>query len=107
MVKRRPQINFQVDESMKLLYHEAHAGGLWVTRLCAAGLLLMIEDQSARQKAVERLREWEAQYADADPERIRDFVRGAEAAMKAGARGTPRALKAPRARKKAKRAESE
>jgi hypothetical protein len=107
MAKRRPQINFQVDSSMKTLYEEAHAGGLWVTRLCAAGLLLMIEDPTLRQQAVARLREWEAQYEDADPLRIRAFVRGAEAAMKGAARGKRPVPKAPRRRKRGGSAGSE
>ena len=44
MPERRPQINFQVDETMKALYTEARQQGHWVTRFCAAGFLLMVEE---------------------------------------------------------------
>jgi len=99
MAKRRPQINFQVEESMKLLYEEARAQGHWVTRLCAAGLLLLIEDPVIRQRAISRLREWEAEFADASPEQIRAFVEGAQAALRRGARGSRPARPARPARK--------
>jgi hypothetical protein len=65
MINRRPQINFQVDEAMKTLYEQAKLSGHWVTRLCSAGLLLMIEDAQVRARAVNRLCEWEAEYGDA------------------------------------------
>lgn len=107
MPARRPQINFQVDESMKLLYEEAKANGHWVTRLCAAGLLLMVEDPVARQKACNRLIEWEARYAGASAGEIRAFVQGASVAMRGAARESSRARTAPRSRKRAKRAGSE
>jgi len=103
---RRPQINFQVHPPMKLLYEEAKASGLWVTRFCAAGLLLMVADPPARQRAIRLLREFEARYADAGPQQIRAFVAGAEAAMTGGAPDTLPARKAPRARKRARRPES-
>lgn len=102
MAKRRPQINFQVDEPMKLLYEEARAAGQWVTRLCAAGLLLMVERPDLRREAIARLRDWEAEYADADPDRIRDFVQGAEGAMTAAARGSRRGPSAPEGKRRAK-----
>ena len=106
MSTRRPQINFQVDGSMKTLYEESKIHGHWVTRLCAAGFLLMVEDPAARLHALNRLREWEVEFADADPADIRAFVQGAQAAMKAGAPKSRPARKAPRPRKKAKRAGS-
>ncbi|MFO0840659.1 MAG: hypothetical protein U1D55_19285 [Phycisphaerae bacterium] len=103
---RLPQINFQVQQCMKTLYEEAKANGHWVTRLCAAGLLLMIEEPQARQRALIRLRDWELDYADASEEQVRAFVLGAERAMRSGARGSRpgraarsgrRAARAPRA----------
>jgi len=106
MPERRPQINFQVDHTMKLLYQEAKAHGHWVTRLCAAGFLLMVEDARARQRALIRLREWEAEYGNASPQDVRAFVQGAQAAMQSGVRGSRQARKARPARKKAKRAGS-
>jgi hypothetical protein len=101
MAKRRPQINFQVDEPMKLLYDEAKISGHWVTRFCAAGLLLLVEDPRSRVRALNRLREWEAEYADASEEDIRAFVQGAEAALQPPARGTRPARSARPGRKKA------
>ena len=106
MVKRRPQINFQVDEAMKLLYEETRIAGHWVTRFCAAGLLLMVEDPRVRMAALKRLREWEAEYEDASPDDIRAFVEGAQAAMQGAPRGKRPAPKARRAGKKAKRGRS-
>jgi hypothetical protein len=103
MPARRPQINFQVDPSMKLLYEESKAAGHWVTRFCAAGLLLMVEDPAIRLQALNRLRAWEARYAEADAEQIRDFVQGAQAALRSAAPRSQPAPKARRARKKAKR----
>lgn len=103
MSSRRPQINFQVEPALKLLYEEARAEGHWVTRLCAAGLLLMVEDHAARAAAINRLRDWEVEYADASANEIRDFVRGVGRAMRSGARGNPQARKARRSQKKAKR----
>lgn len=106
MPQRRPQINFQVDEPMKLLYEEARICGHWVTRFCAAGLLLLVEDPRTRVRALNRLREWEAEYADASPDDIRVFVQGVEAAMQRGARGSRPAPKARPPRKTAKRGKS-
>jgi hypothetical protein len=103
MPTRRPQINFQVDPSMKILYEESKACGHWVTRFCAAGFLLMVEDPAIRLRALNRLREWEASYGEADPDEIRDFVQGAQAALRSAARGSRPARKARRVRKKAKR----
>jgi hypothetical protein len=100
MAKRRPQINFQVDEPMKLLYDEAKISGHWVTRFCAAGLLLLVEDPRIRVRALNRLREWEAEYADASEEEIRTFVQGAEAALQPPARGTRPARSARPGRRK-------
>ena len=100
MTQRRPQINFQVDEPMKLLYEEARICGHWVTRFCAAGLLLLVEDPRTRVRALNRLREWEAKYADAGPDDIRDFVQGAESAMQRGARESPPGRRAQRGRRK-------
>lgn len=100
MKPRKPQINFQVESCMKLLYDEAHAAGHWATRLCAAGLLLLVEDPVLRLRALNRLRDWEAAYADANPGQIRAFVQGAQDALQAPAPGNRRARSAP-ARKKA------
>jgi hypothetical protein len=88
---------------MKTLYEEAKIAGHWVTRLCAAGFLLMVEDPRARQRALNRLREWEAEYDDATPEQIRDFVQGAQAALQTPPPKSRPARKAPRARRRAKR----
>ena len=85
---RKPQINFQVDPALKLLYEEAKISGHWVSRFCAAGLLTMVEDADVRTRALNRLREWEIEYADAGPEHIRRFVAGASRAMRGGARGS-------------------
>ena len=76
MAARKPQINFQVAHNMKTLYEQSRACGYWVTRLCAAGFLLMVEDPALRMRALNRLREWEAAYADADADEIREFVQG-------------------------------
>jgi hypothetical protein len=103
---RRPQINFQVDPAMKLLYEEARMWGHWVTRFCAAGLLLMVEDARTRTRALSRLREWEAQYAGASADDIRAFVQGAEAAMQHGAGESPPSPGARRTRRGAKRSRS-
>ena len=101
--ERKPQINFQVEDPMKMLYEEAKASGHWVTRFCAAGFLMMVEDPRARTRAINRLREWEAQFDGADEDDIHDFVQGARAAMRRGARGSRRAPRARPAKKKAKR----
>ena len=103
MNPRKPQINFQVDEPMKHLYEEAKAAGHWVTRFCAAGLLLLVEDPRVRMRALNRLRDWEAEFADASPVQIRAFVQGAQAALQAGARGSRPGPRARRAKKTAKR----
>ena len=103
MQRRRPQINFQVDTSMKRLYEEARAHGHWVTRLCAAGLLLMIEDAGARQAALSRLREWETKYERASLDQIRDFVAKSQGAMQAPSRGSRPGPKARGSRKAAGR----
>ncbi|TWT39980.1 hypothetical protein RAS1_43700 [Phycisphaerae bacterium RAS1] len=107
MAKRRPQINFQVDEAMKMLYEEARAQGHWVTRFCAAGFLAVVEDPALRHRAIQRLRDWEAQFEHASPKQIRAFVEGAAAAMQAPAQGNRPARKAPPPRKRARRSESE
>jgi hypothetical protein len=107
MRERRPQINFQVEPSLKLLYEQAKLAGHWVTRLCAAGLLLMIEDPRARKRALNRLIEWEAAYGDASPEEIRAFVQGARGALQRTPPGSPPGRKAPPARRAAKHAPDE
>ena len=104
MPNRRPQINFQVDEAMKTLYEQAKLSGHWVTRLCSAGLLLMVEDPQIRARALNRLREWEAEYGDASVDEIRAFAQGAQVALRRAARGSRRGPKAPPARKAARRA---
>lgn len=103
MNARKPQINFQVDPGMKCLYEEAKAHGHWVTRLCAAGFLLMVENPDVRHAALSRLREWEAEYADADADEIRVFVQRAQAAMQAAVPGSRPGRPAPRGGKRAKR----
>ena len=103
MPDRKPQINFQVEPAMKQVYNEFKAGGQWVTRLCAAGFLLMVEDPEMRRLAINRLREWEDEYADASPAKIRAFVEAAQGAMQAPARGTAPARSTPQARRKARR----
>lgn len=103
MNRRKPQINFQVENNMKMLYDEAKAHGHWVTRLCAAGLLLMIEDGVSRNRALSRLRDWEAEYDAATEAEIRTFVEGAGAEMRAAARGSAPARKSPRAKRKGSR----
>ncbi|GMU84308.1 MAG: hypothetical protein AMXMBFR47_41780 [Planctomycetota bacterium] len=103
MAKRKPQINFQVENNMKLLYDEAKAHGHWVTRLCAAGLLMMIEDADVRARALSRLRDWEAEYEKASAAEIRAFVEDAGAEMRAAARGSVRARKSLPAKRKAAR----
>lgn len=102
MAKRKPQINFQVDPAMKLLYEEAKASGHWVTRFCAAGFLLMVEDPALRLRALNRLREWEAEYDDASADELRDFVQGVQTALQRGGRA-PRPAPKARARKAAAR----
>jgi hypothetical protein len=100
---RKPQINFQVEQPMKTLYEQAKESGHGVTRLCAAGLLLMIEDAQLRLRAINRLRDWEAEFDDASPEQIRAFVQGAKGALRRGPRGTRPARTTPRGRKAARR----
>ncbi len=103
MAKRKPQINFQVGEPLKLLYDEAKMSGHYVARFCAAGLLQMVEDPTARQIALNRLRDWEEEFADATPAQIRAFVQGAASALQHAARGTPRGRSAPPAKRAARR----
>lgn len=103
MAPRKPQINFQVDEAMKMLYDEAKICGHFVTRFCAAGLLLMVEDPQQRVRALERLREWDEEYSDASAKEIRAFVLGAQGALRGGARGTRRGRPTRPARKTARR----
>ena len=78
MTKRKPQINFQVVPALKLLSDEAKACGQKTPLLCAAGLLLMVENPRVRLRALNRLRDWETSYADASPEEIHDFVQNAQ-----------------------------
>ena len=107
MPTRRPQINFQVDDAMKLLYDQAKQSGHWVTRLCSAGLLMMVEQPALRARALERLRDWEIEYQGASADEIHDFVQGAEAALRRAAPGTRRAPATRPPRKTARRARSE
>lgn len=106
MVNRKPQINFQVEPALKALYEEAKNSGHFVTRFCAAGLLLLIEEPKLRIHAINRLRAWESEYADASEDEIREFVQGAQAALRSSARDNQPARKAPRARKGVRRAKS-
>ena len=103
MAKRKPQINFQVQESLKGLYDEAREQGHWVTRFCAAGFLLMVEEPATRARAISRLREWEAGFADASPRQIRAFVEGAQAALERSAPSSRPKRRAPAKKKAAKR----
>ena len=103
MPERRPQINFQVEQCMKTLYEEAKASGHWVTRFCAAGFLLLVEEPETRMRAINRLREWEAAYADADPDKIHVFVQGAQAVLQTPTRGARQTPKARRGKKKTTR----
>lgn len=107
MTGRKPQINFQVDPSLKTLYEEAKASGFSVTRLCAAGMLLLVSDPVARRNALNLLRDWEDEYGDASVEQIRAFVEGAQHALKPASRDSRPGPKARPARKKAKRSGSE
>lgn len=104
MPARKPQINFQVDQPLKVLYDEAKAQGHWVTRFCAAGFFLMVEDPRARARAISRLREWEAAFADASPQQIRAFVEGAQAAMQPPAPGSSPGRRVRTTKRKTKRA---
>ena len=107
MPTRRPQINFQVDAPLKTLYEEARLAGHWVTRFCAAGLLLMVEDPRARARALDRLVDWEAEYEGASPQQIRTFVRGARDAMQGASRDSRPVRRVRSAKKKAKRGRGE
>jgi hypothetical protein len=93
---RKPQINFQVETCLKTLYEEAKASGHFVTRLCAAGLLMLVQDDQLRIQALNRLRDWEEEYADASAARIRAFVQGAAGALRTAGRGRRPARRAPR-----------
>ncbi len=104
--RRRPQINFQVDPGMKRLYEEAKLMGNWVTRWCAAGFLMMVENPRLRRQALRRLRDWEATYADASEDEIRDFVAGIESALQDAPRDSRPARSARRGRAKAGRSGS-
>ena len=104
--ERKPQINFQVDPALKALYEEAKISGHWVARFCAAGLLMMVEDPDIRMKSLNRLRDWEIEYADASDEQIRRFVQGAQRAMRSGARGSRPTRSTPAGKKRARRDES-
>lgn len=60
MAARKPQISFQVTEGVKKIYEMASvAGGLNVTRMCAAGFLYLLEVPSIRAAAMRRLVEIE------------------------------------------------
>ncbi len=100
---RKPQINFQVEPPLKMLYDEAKVYGHGVARFCAAGLLLMIENPGVRNDAFSRLREWEAQHAESTAEDIHEFVQGVHAAMTSATRGTRRAPTTRRAKKSSTR----
>jgi galactokinase/mevalonate kinase-like predicted kinase len=104
MPARKPQINFQVEEPLKELYEEARAQGHWVTRLCAAGFLLMIEEPRTRARALSRLRDWEVDFAKASAKEIRAFVEGAQDAVLRAAPGSRPARPARAKRTKPKRA---
>ena len=103
MAKRKPQINFQVEEPLKLLYDESREQGHWVARFCAAGFLLMVEDPAARAAAISRLREWEDQYGHASAKQIRAFVEGAQGVLERSARGSRPKPPARAKKKKTKR----
>lgn len=103
VAQRKPQINFQVEPCMKHLYLETKQAGAVVTRLCAAGFLMLVESPQLRLAALNRLREWEAEYEQADPDEIRDFVQQVEAAMTGAAPKSRPARKARRTGKRARR----
>jgi len=86
MTSRKPQINFQVEPAMKALYEETKACGQRVTRLCAAGLLLMVQNPRLRVEALRRLRDWETEHAAAPPKQIRAIAQESLAAELGSAR---------------------
>ncbi|MFH1746658.1 MAG: hypothetical protein ABIG44_06390 [Planctomycetota bacterium] len=103
MPTRLPQINFQVVPPLKYLYTEAKLQGHLVSRFCAAGLLMMVEDPVARAHALSRLREWEEEFENASEKQVRSFVEGARDALLRNARGSQPAHKARKPRRKPKR----
>lgn len=106
MISRKPQINFQVCPALKALYDQAKISGHGVTRFCAAGLLVMIEDAAVRAQALKRLQDWEAEYADASEDDIRVFVQDVQDALARGVRGNPRERPAREGRRAARRSGS-
>ena len=103
MIDRKPQINFQVEPALKTLYDEAReTAGHWVTRLCAAGLLILVEDAELRARALGRLREWEVEYADASDAKIRAFVMGQRGSIRSRPPGNAPGKKSRPGRKGAK-----
>jgi hypothetical protein len=95
--ERKPQINFQVEAPLKSLYDVARrAGGYNVTRLCAAGLLYLLENPAVQSEALNRLGEFYRDYDRADPEQLRAFVQGAKDALRRAAPGSrPKPRPAP------------
>lgn len=59
MLPRKAQVNFLVDARLKMVYDRAKRLGHRVSRYCAAGLLLLLEDTDLRDRAMQRLVEWE------------------------------------------------
>ena len=106
MPTRKPQINFQVDSNMKALYREAKQSGYGVTRLCAAGFLMMVEEPATRVRALNRLREWEEEFESAAPDDIREFVQAAQGVLENAAPATRPKRKARATTKKARRRRS-
>ncbi len=94
-VPRKPQINFQVEPPLKVLYDVARqAGGYNVTRLCAAGLLYLLEHPDVQNRALNRLAEFYRDYEASDSEQMRAFVQGAKDALQ---RATPGSRPRPKA----------
>mgnify|MGYP000196765681 CR=1 FL=1 len=59
MRPRKAQVNFMVDARLKALYEHGKRLGHRVSRYCAAGLLLLLEDAKVRDHAMQRLVQWE------------------------------------------------
>ena len=78
MGTRKPQISFQVAENLKLVYEVAsYLGAHNVTRLCAAGLLFVLENPEVRQEALNRLVEFEtSKDSPRTQEQVEAYIRG-------------------------------
>jgi len=85
MGTKKPQINLQVPESVKMAYDAASdIGGLDKKRLGAAGFIFLLENPHARQAALDRLVAWE--QGEGTPQsqaEVQKFVRGLAAELHA------------------------